>query len=291
MRRIIFLLLIVLFLNWLAVSLLVASPLKIRLQPKYGVSVGDTILISLMIESELELGGIDMNIHYDDTLLSFVEVVQDTGLNNWESFYPAHDTINHLVSVTAIADIPNGPFHPDPEDFYPRGSAARYTFVVQESFSVDSSEIPLTFYWDRCGDNAASNREGNKLKIIHRLFDHNNVLVWDEADNINYPDSIRPDNIGVPDSCLEGTTGIELVIEFRHGVIANYYLCGDANGDSMINISDVVYLITYVFGFGPPPDPLAAGDADCNGMVNVSDIVYLLAYIFGGGDPPCAHCP
>lgn len=68
------------------------------------------------------------------------------------------------------------------------------------------------------------------------------------------------------------------------------YTCGDADGNSIVNISDAVYLIAYIFGGGNAPNPLLAGDADCNGIINISDAVYLIAYIFGGGSAPCASC-
>lgn len=68
------------------------------------------------------------------------------------------------------------------------------------------------------------------------------------------------------------------------------FLCGDADSNGIVNISDAVYLIAYIFGGGPPPDPLLAGDADCNEIVNISDAVYLIAYIFGGGPAPCEGC-
>lgn len=62
---------------------------------------------------------------------------------------------------------------------------------------------------------------------------------------------------------------------------------GDADGNGVVNITDVVFLISYVFADGPAPNPVSMGDADCNGIVNVSDVVYLLSYIFGGGPAPC----
>ncbi len=62
---------------------------------------------------------------------------------------------------------------------------------------------------------------------------------------------------------------------------------GDADNNSLITISDAVYLITYIFGGGPPPLTTTHGDADCNGLLSVSDPVYLITYIFGGGPPPC----
>jgi len=65
------------------------------------------------------------------------------------------------------------------------------------------------------------------------------------------------------------------------------YLRGDANGDGVINVSDVVYLINYLFISGPAPDPIQAGDANCDGFVNVTDVVYLINYLFISGPPPC----
>jgi hypothetical protein len=64
---------------------------------------------------------------------------------------------------------------------------------------------------------------------------------------------------------------------------------GDADGNTILNISDAVYLITYIFGGGPPPTPyqVCNGDADCNCIVNISDAVYMISYIFGGGPAPC----
>jgi hypothetical protein len=67
--------------------------------------------------------------------------------------------------------------------------------------------------------------------------------------------------------------------------------CGDVDENGSINVSDIVFLIDFVFGDGPPPDPVSIGDVDCNGVVNVSDVVYLIAFVFGDGVEPCADCP
>jgi len=68
------------------------------------------------------------------------------------------------------------------------------------------------------------------------------------------------------------------------------FVCGDANGDAAVDISDAVYLIAYIFSGGSAPSPLLAGDANCDSTVDISDAVYLIAYIFSGGAPPCAGC-
>ncbi len=65
------------------------------------------------------------------------------------------------------------------------------------------------------------------------------------------------------------------------------YVCGDADGEGQVNVSDAVYIINYVFTGGNPPVPNEAGDANEDELVNVSDAVYILNYIFTGGLSPC----
>lgn len=62
---------------------------------------------------------------------------------------------------------------------------------------------------------------------------------------------------------------------------------GDANGDGLASISDVVYLISYYFAGGPAPSGCTLlGDADGNGLLSISDAVYMISYIFEGGPAP-----
>ncbi|TFH64290.1 MAG: hypothetical protein E4G91_06260 [Candidatus Zixiibacteriota bacterium] len=67
--------------------------------------------------------------------------------------------------------------------------------------------------------------------------------------------------------------------------------CGDPNGDMVADISDVVFLISYIFQGGLQPNPLLRGDANCDTTVDISDVVCLLSYIFSGGFLPCTVCP
>ena len=64
------------------------------------------------------------------------------------------------------------------------------------------------------------------------------------------------------------------------------YLCGDANGDGIIDIADAVYLLNYLFIGGPEPELLEAGDANCDEVIDIADVVYLINYLFTGGPPP-----
>jgi subtilisin family serine protease len=64
-------------------------------------------------------------------------------------------------------------------------------------------------------------------------------------------------------------------------------ICGDANNDTDVNVSDAVWIINYVFVGGDAPQPiLACGDANGDTDVNVSDAVWIINYVFVGGDSP-----
>jgi hypothetical protein len=73
---------------------------------------------------------------------------------------------------------------------------------------------------------------------------------------------------------------------FGLGRTAPEYMHGDANGDELIDVGDVVYLVNFLYKGDVPPNPVQAGDANCDGEVNLADVVYLINYLYRGGDPP-----
>ncbi len=255
-----------------------------------GANPGSLIDITVLMQSGRQLGGLDFTIHYNDSIFSFHGVDQDTGLNNWEYFTSSHDTVLNTVNIFSIADVQNGTPHPDSLDFYPKGVIARYTFFVAPNWISDSAREEFSFYWKICGDNAASNRKGDTLILLDRVFAPNGTLVWDETDNVNFPESLRLEHIGAPDSCLTASDKVLFSLNFRSAFATNYYVCGDADGNDALSISDAVRLINYIFAGAAEPNPLQSGDVDCNSFISISDIVYLINYIFAGGNAPCAAC-
>jgi hypothetical protein len=65
------------------------------------------------------------------------------------------------------------------------------------------------------------------------------------------------------------------------------YIGGDANHDLIVDVGDVIYIVSYLYNGGPDPLPLESADVNCDGIVNVSDVVYLVNYLYKGGPPPC----
>ncbi len=63
--------------------------------------------------------------------------------------------------------------------------------------------------------------------------------------------------------------------------------CGDPDGNRVVDIDDVVFLVAYIFSGGAEPAPFESGDADCSGAVDIDDVVFLVSYIFSGGGAPC----
>jgi hypothetical protein len=69
------------------------------------------------------------------------------------------------------------------------------------------------------------------------------------------------------------------------------FLPGDANGSNTVDGLDVIYLVNYLKGFGPPPSPYLAGDANGNCSVDGLDVIYLVAFFKGGPAPFMGQCP
>ena len=67
-----------------------------------------------------------------------------------------------------------------------------------------------------------------------------------------------------------------------------YPVCGDINGDTQIDINDLVYFINYLWRGGPPPAVYADADVDDHLVVTTVDFMVLENSAYLGGT---LHCP
>ena len=99
------------------------------------------------------------------------------------------------------------------------------------------------------------------------------------------------DSYGMPVSSGAQPSAIGLSESENYAAGAGYVYAasikrGDANGDGIVNVGDIVYLVSYLYKAGPEPTPEEAGDVNLDGIINVGDIVYLVSYLYKGGPPP-----
>jgi len=64
----------------------------------------------------------------------------------------------------------------------------------------------------------------------------------------------------------------------------------DYNGSEIVDISDLVYLVDYMFTGGGPPKCFEEVDLEVNLQLDIGDLVYLVDYMFNDGPPP-PPCP
>ncbi len=97
-------------------------------------------------------------------------------------------------------------------------------------------------------------------------------------------------DLGVPGE--DNTYGWGIIDAYQAvlAAIESAYVPGDANGDELVDLADLVYLINYLYRDGPSPDPPAAGDPNADCIIDVADVVYLINYLYRDGSPPQHGC-
>ena len=65
---------------------------------------------------------------------------------------------------------------------------------------------------------------------------------------------------------------------------------GDLDHDGTIDVSDIVFLINYVFYDGSAPQPIRSGDVNADHLIDIADVVYLINYLFESGPVPKGGC-
>jgi len=145
-------------------------------------------------------------------------------------------------------------------------SEDRYRYILQAEYSVNGYNAPPLVV--------------GKGEIA-RLYCTIDSLALGGLNNIIDTTTINDYTLEVTSQFL---TYIPKVIQ--GSINTMYVLRGDANTSGNLNISDITYLVAYLFGSGPKPMTIQSGDANNDIKTNISDITYLVAYLFGGGSPP-----
>jgi hypothetical protein len=113
---------------------------------------------------------------------------------------------------------------------------------------------------------------------VTRTFDVHSSLGWQ-------PGTALSDSLGGPGGTVSPGGQLTLTIPASGAVLLHpSHAPGDVNADGQVNVSDVLYLINFLFAGGPAP--IGLGDSNGDGVVNVSDVLYLINFLFAGGPAP-----
>lgn len=227
----------------------------------------DSTTIELMTSAQFELSP---NVYMG--LCWIGEGVGDTILwYHTGGWYGVSTFMGHIpIDSSAVVVLTNGQ----------TWDGTRQVVLALFEFVDDSDEDGIVAGYDNCPyvynplqEDSDGDTIGDSCDNCLAIFnpdqeDTDSDSVGDSCDNCIYvynPDQTDSEGDGVGDSC-----------DF----------VGDANGDQEVTISDVVYIVNYLFRSGPAPDPIQAGDVNCDDKADIVDAVYIVNYLFKGGPSP-----
>ncbi len=114
-------------------------------------------------------------------------------------------------------------------------------------------------------------------------FNPDSTVIYDSLLSTQYTDSLELGRYHWKVKAYNGS--VERWSEESWSLVSALY--GDANSDKQLSVSDVIYLINYLFKGGPAPAIYETGDCNCDGDITIADVIYLINYLFKGGPAPC----
>jgi len=123
------------------------------------------------------------------------------------------------------------------------------------------------------------------------------TLVYNSADNpeqVGEPLEIRLVAVEYADG--GGVDGYEVdfdevVLTFTSAPQGKSFVRGDANADGIINITDGIFVLNFLFLGGTTPPCEDAADSNGSNDINITDGIYILNFLFLGGENPAAPWP
>jgi len=271
------------------------------------IPVGRLQKVLLNIETFRPIGGFEILLSFDASVMAFSSALIDgTEIDGWEYFnYRINSGAcapvcpSGLVRLIGLAETNNGANHPPVETLSPNGVLVNLYFHITNDQNVGGQFLPINFVTYECADNTFSDPSGNDLYVDSKIYNSESNLIWDESNDVNFPESSRPNGMGTPDSCIVGVgQGLpKRCVEFINGGICTLHPDEiDDRGDINLNgvayeVADAVVFTNYfIYGFAAftvnIAGQIAASDVNADGIaLSVADLVLLLRIIIGDAPP------
>ena len=142
---------------------------------------------------------------------------------------------------------------------------------------------------------------GVEIEIRDYLFE--NTLVQIDIDHLPNFEQFYwdpPIAMPLPDGPVDVTTSTAPVVNGQINILLDEFgegevyiidilpvICGDVNSDGLgPDVSDITFLVNYLFKGGSTPPISEAADIDGSGSINISDITHYVDFLFKGGPSP-----
>ncbi len=103
-------------------------------------------------------------------------------------------------------------------------------------------------------------------------------------------DPLRSTFISLPVESSSVSDTLGYLLPLRYNVPGELFVWwsepGDASGDSLVDIGDVVFLINYLYLEGTEPCVCEAADCNNDSVIDAGDVIHLINYLFMDGPAP-----
>ena len=158
------------------------------------------------------------------------------------------------------------------------GGTARVTLDGSRSHDGLCDDTGLTYLWEKIDGPAGDTFLGDERQ---RSVDVEFVLPGAYEYRLTVTNQL-----GGGDHAIDVTVNVS----GAPGDLTRFLRC-DANGDAVVNLTDAVFALNFLFLSGAAPSCRAAVDCNTDGAENLTDAIFALNYLFLGGPPPSAPFP
>ena len=229
-------------------------------------SPGKPISVPCVIRSNFPVQGFSFSIDFDEEVLEGIEVREHFVDPNRRPFWvwrinnenttPGGAGVDEgFVIAAGVVDLVSSTALPPEQD----NQAITIDFLVRPETTAESTEIAFT----------------NGARVEGEGADVENILT------VN--------GIAVHPEVARSLVFIQAVFNIVPDV--SVFVRGDSNDDAIIDVSDAVFTLAYLFQSGDIPRCLDAADVDDDGRLNVTDSVATLQFLFQGTRPPAPPFP
>ncbi len=255
------------------------APYELSIEQIASARIGDNIELRLINNTGSELfGKFKIVLGYDPNRLTLKTVERGfvPAYCNWDDFgwqYGDCGTCGlKVVEIWGEADvlaIPGGS-----TCLSPVGEFAKLKFKISTDTLNAGFFADLAFIWIDCNSNTLESAARDTTFHGRFAFDQdgNSITGADRYYGGTLPGCIVPGEPVQIKAINTTNGGVQISPSFGR--------FGDANGDGRVNLSDVTYMINYIFADGSVPKDYLTGDYDEDGIAGIADAVFLLNYVF-----------